>query len=112
MHVTTQHSSGIWNALLGASLALVISTTGLAQTPAATPAQTPAAENAQAPVKPADVPKVLSEEEKAEARKVARAERAREGEKERVERERRCVIKPVMSDAEITYCKEVRRGKK
>ncbi len=112
MDVTKQPSSNIWNVLLVASLTLAFPAATLAQTPAAAPTQTPAAGNAQTSVKPADVPKVLTEEEKAEARKVARAERAREREKERIERERKCVTKPVMTDAEINYCKKVRRGKK
>lgn len=51
----------------------------------------------------------LTKEEEAEAGRLAREERAREEEKERLERERQCIIKPVMTDAEIARCKEVWR---
>lgn len=50
-----------------------------------------------------------SKEELAEARRLAREERARERERERRERERLCVIKPVMTDAEKALCREVWR---
>ncbi|MDR2240122.1 MAG: hypothetical protein LBE33_06735 [Zoogloeaceae bacterium] len=50
-----------------------------------------------------------SREELAEAKRLARAEQAREQEKERLERERECVIKPVMTNAEIAHCKKVWR---
>lgn len=53
--------------------------------------------------------KILTKEELAEARQLARADRAREQERERYERERLCVIKPVMTDAQIAQCKEVWR---
>ena len=52
---------------------------------------------------------VLSEQEKAEARRIARLERQKEADRQRLERERQCVIKPVMTDAEIAQCKEVWR---
>jgi hypothetical protein len=52
---------------------------------------------------------VLSEQEKAEARRIARLERQKEADRQRLERERQCVIKPVMTDAEIAKCKEVWR---
>lgn len=109
MHVMTQRSSNIRKALLAASLALAFSTPGLAQAPAESATEKPAADTAQTAVRQADIPKVLSEEEKAQASKRAREERAREREKERIERERKCVTKPVMTDAEIDYCKNVRR---
>lgn len=51
----------------------------------------------------------LSAQEKAEARRIARLEREKEAERQRIERERLCVIKPVMTDAEIAQCKEVWR---
>lgn len=51
----------------------------------------------------------LTAQEKAEARRIARLEREREAERQRLERERLCVIKPVMTDAEIARCKEVWR---
>jgi hypothetical protein len=54
-------------------------------------------------------PKPLTKEEQAEARRLAREERAREQVRERAERERQCIIKPVMTDAEIAFCKEVWR---
>ena len=47
--------------------------------------------------------------EKAEAERIARLEREKEAERQRVERERLCVIKPVMTDTEIAQCKEVWR---
>jgi hypothetical protein len=47
--------------------------------------------------------------EKAEARRIARLEREREATRIRLERERMCVIKPVMTDAQIAQCKEVWR---
>jgi hypothetical protein len=50
-----------------------------------------------------------TKEEQAEARRLAREKRTREEESLRLERERQCVIKPVMTDAEITRCKEVWR---
>jgi len=50
-----------------------------------------------------------SEAEKAEARRLARIEREREEERMRQEQIRQCVIKPVMTDAEIAKCKEVWR---
>lgn len=51
----------------------------------------------------------LSETEKAEARRLARLEKAKEEERMRQERARLCVIKPVMTDTEIAQCKEVWR---
>lgn len=85
----------------------------LACLPAASLAQNaeekPAAEDASSTVKVQEPAKPLSKEEQAEARRLAREERAREAEKERLERERQCRIKPVMTDAEITLCKEVWR---
>ncbi len=48
-------------------------------------------------------------QERAEARRVARLEREKEEERLRQERARLCVIKPVMTDAEIAQCKEVWR---
>ena len=68
----------------------------------------PAEESASA-VKTLEPPKPPTKEEQAEARRVAREERAREQERARAERERQCVIKPVMTDAEIAFCKEVWR---
>lgn len=50
-----------------------------------------------------------SEAEKAEARRLARIEREKEEERMRQEQIRQCVIKPVMTDAEIAKCKEVWR---
>lgn len=50
-----------------------------------------------------------AEAEKAEAARLARLEREKEAERQRIERERQCVIKPVMTDAEIAKCKEVWR---
>ncbi len=47
--------------------------------------------------------------DKAEARRIARLEREKEEERLRQERIRECVIKPVMTDAEIAKCKEVWR---
>ena len=47
--------------------------------------------------------------EKAEAQRIARLEREKEAERQRFERERLCVIKPVMTDAQIAQCKEVWR---
>ena len=47
--------------------------------------------------------------DKAEARRIARMEREKEEERLRQERIRQCVIKPVMTDAEIAKCKEVWR---
>ncbi|GAB1414532.1 MAG: hypothetical protein LC123_05135 [Burkholderiales bacterium] len=60
-------------------------------------------------VKTVEPPKPLTKQEQAEARRLARAERARELAKERADRERLCVIKPVMTDAEIAFCKDVWR---
>ncbi|CAG0931694.1 MAG: hypothetical protein EFKGCFLK_02618 [Rhodocyclaceae bacterium] len=68
-----------------------------------------AAGNASSTSKVQEPAKPLSNEEQAEARRLAREERAREAERERLERERQCRIKPVMTDAEITLCKEVWR---
>ncbi len=67
------------------------------------------AEDGVSNVKTVEPPKPLTKEEQAEARRLARAERVREQEKERAERERQCVIKPVMTDTEIAFCKEVWR---
>jgi hypothetical protein len=67
------------------------------------------AEQQSPAVKTQEAPPPLTKEEKAEARRLAREERAREQERERVERERLCVIKPVMTDAQIAQCKEVWR---
>lgn len=50
-----------------------------------------------------------SEAEKAEAKRLARLEQQKEEERLRQERARQCVIKPVMTDAEIARCKEVWR---
>ncbi|MBK6630754.1 MAG: hypothetical protein IPG33_06695 [Betaproteobacteria bacterium] len=50
-----------------------------------------------------------SEAEKAEAKRLARLERLKEEEQLRQERARLCVIKPVMTDAEIARCKEAWR---
>ena len=50
-----------------------------------------------------------SEAEKTEAKRLARLEKAKEEERLRQERARLCVIKPVMTDAEIAQCKEVWR---
>jgi len=47
--------------------------------------------------------------EKAEAQRIARLEREKEEARQRQERERQCVIKPVMTDAQIAQCKEVWR---
>lgn len=47
--------------------------------------------------------------EKAEAQRIARLEREKEEERQRLERESQCVIKPVMTDAQIVQCKEVWR---
>ncbi|MBI4987997.1 MAG: hypothetical protein HZC23_04165 [Rhodocyclales bacterium] len=47
--------------------------------------------------------------EKAEAQRIARLEQQKEEERQRLERERLCVIKPVMTDAQIAQCKEVWR---
>ncbi len=66
-------------------------------------------EDKPAATKPQEEVRPLSKEEQAEARRVAQAERAREAERERAAREKLCIIKPVMTDAEIAYCKEVWR---
>ena len=49
---------------------------------------------------------LLSAQEKAEALRIVRLEQEKEAERQRLERERLCVIKPVMTDAEIAQCKE------
>ncbi|MDT3736089.1 MAG: hypothetical protein ROZ00_07690 [Denitratisoma sp.] len=84
--------------LVAACLAL-LSASGVAQNAS----ENPAAGKTQ------EEQKILTKEEQAEARQLARAERAREQERERYERERLCVIKPVMTDAQIAQCKEVWR---
>jgi len=66
-------------------------------------------EDKPATASPQEEAQPLSKEEQAEARRVAQAERAREAERERAAREKLCVIKPVMTDAEIAYCKGVWR---
>lgn len=45
-----------------------------------------------------------------EAQKRAAFERSREQKRREQERQAQCVIKPVMSDAEIAKCREVRGG--
>ena len=72
--------------------------------PSSTNAATTPESASKAPNEP-----VLSEQEKAEAKRIARLERQKEAEKQRLERERLCVIKPVMTNAEIAQCKEVWR---
>lgn len=46
---------------------------------------------------------------RAKARRAAHSRPHRETEKERIERESKCAIKPVMTDAEIAYCRKVWR---
>ena len=66
-------------------------------------------EDASATVKVQAPSSPPTKEELAEARRLAREERAREEARLRLERERSCLIKPVMTDAEIAHCKEVWR---
>ena len=73
------------------------------------PPSADAATTAGEPAGKAPEEPVLSEQEKAEARRIARLERQKEADRQRLERERQCVIKPVMTDAEIAKCKEVWR---
>ena len=72
------------------------------------PSSTDAAATPEPAGKASEEP-VLSDQEKAEARRIARLERQKEADRQRLERERLCVIKPVMTDAEIAKCKEVWR---
>jgi len=60
-------------------------------------------------VKILEAPKTLTKEEQADARRRAREERAQEEARQRAEREKLCIIKPVMTDAEIAFCKDVWR---
>jgi len=70
-------------------------------------AQTPPAAEAAAESMPASAPESA---EDARARRQAAAEaRRQEAEARRREREASCVIRPVMTDAEIAHCKAVWR---
>jgi hypothetical protein len=53
--------------------------------------------------------KAREREDRAEAARVAAAERAAEAKRLRGERIAKCVIKPVMTDAEIDYCRYAAR---
>lgn len=89
--------------LVAASLVL-LPATGRSQNAGEDPGDNNAASADMAPAA-----KVLSKEEQAEAKRLARQAREREEERLRAERALECRIKPVMTDAEIARCKEVWR---
>lgn len=83
---------------------MTVSAPGLAQDSGQSPDQSNASKATAA-----ETGKPAVKKSRAKTRRAAHRRAPRETAKERMERESKCAIKPVMTDAEIAYCRKVWR---